>query len=176
MDLNSDNYATSYFSSGIGGDKSVYFKTNIDYNVTSLSFHLNYTEPTGNEKAIGFIYIGSLLHTMSRNPSSKNYKPTKAPQQSVHKLSDGGRRIHRLKQNWSAKIKYQIIDESERSSLETIFNRDEAFYFAAFETDSSWDAIFFKSVWDGPFDFYEFTNDNPNTGNRGSISLREASE
>ena len=45
--------------------------------------------------------------------------------------------------------------------------------FCPFGTTTSWDAILFESVWTGPFDFYEYSDNASSSGFSGKITLKE---
>jgi hypothetical protein len=91
----------------------------------------------------------------------------------VHKLSDGNTRIQVVADRWRANVKLEYISESFRNSLRTIYNLHDGLIFVPFGTTTAWDAVIFPCVWQGPFDFYKFSDNAPATGFEGTIKLWE---
>lgn len=142
---------------------------------TSVTLDLKSTQSANAEKAIGYIYLGDTKLVFPRIPASKNYKPKKNTKEIIHQLSDGGQRIHIIDKKFSTKIKFKYITESFRDNLETVWDEKNSFWFVAFETSTGWDEIFYKVVWPGPFDFYEYSQDSKTANFSGSITLNEVS-
>jgi len=143
---------------------------------TSVTIDMTGTQVADAEKAIGFYVISSVLHDLSRLPSADDYKPLIDPKRVEHKLSDGGTRIHDLRDVVSADIKYKNLPLSDRDSIRTVYDLRTDFMFCAFPTTTSWDTFFFPCVWIGPFDFLKFSDNAPGTGFSGNIKLRQTSQ
>lgn len=146
-----------------------------EVNATSVTFDFKSTIIANSEKAIGYIYLGDTKLVFPRIPTSKNYKPKKTTKEIVHKLSDGGTRVHVIDKKFSTSIKFKYIMESFRNSLEDIWDEKSSFWYVAFGTSTGWDNIFYKVVWPGVFDFYEYSQDSKTPNFSGSIDLREVS-
>lgn len=142
-------------------------------NCTSVSFDLKATQSANVEKAVGYIGLCSNLYTFERIPSAKNYKPSIFTKQNVHKLSDGGTRIQKIQRKKEVNIKFKHIEETFRDGLYEVYKRDEEFLFVAFPTSTSWDQFIFECVWDGDFNFFEYTDNADSAGFSGAISLKE---
>lgn len=160
----------SDFSSN--SETSQYFRTT-SVNCTSVTFDLKTTQTANAEKAIGYIYLGTLDLEWDRIPGAKDYKVKLAPKQVIHKLSDGGTRVQNIQDKWMVDIKFKNITKSFRDSLRTSYNSTDPMWFCPFGTTTSWDGVFFESVWEGPFDFYMYSDNAVSAGFSGSLRLRE---
>jgi len=156
-------------------ETSMYLKT-AAVDCTSVTFDFKTTQTAASEKAIGYLAISTPHIVFPRVPTSKNWKPKFNPKEVVHRLSDGGVRVHTIKTKFSTKIKFKYIEASFRDSLETVWSLNNSFMFTAFGTSTSWDEIFYEVVWSGKFDFYEYTQDSKTENFSGSISLNEVSD
>lgn len=161
---------TSNFTSNSA--TSLYFKVNSTA-ISSVTIDMKTTQIANMEKLLGLFYIGDLYYQMEIIPSAKDYKPKYVNKQIVHKLSDGGTKIHRIKSKWNIDIKLSYISQSQVNSLKTIWDLLVPFNFIPFETASSWDGILFESVWEGDFTFYEYSDNAASSGFTGNIKLRE---
>jgi hypothetical protein len=144
-------------------------------NVTSVSIDMKTTMVANSEKVLGQFIISNEHVVFPRNPSAKNYKPLTNPKQTVHKLSDGGVRIHYVATKRSAEVKYSYITESFRDSLKAVYDLNDSFIFVPFGTMTSWDKIIFDAVWPGAFDFYKYSDNAATTGFSGKIKIKETS-
>lgn len=142
---------------------------------TSVSFDLKSTMVANSEKAVGYIYIGQEYLDFPRIPASKNYKPILDPKDVTHELSDGSIRIHTVDVKHSLQIKFQNIEQSFRDDLKEVYDLRSEFVFVGFGTSTGWDGFMFPCVWEGPFQFYEYSDDFVQAGFSGSIKLRETS-
>lgn len=143
---------------------------------SSITIDMKSTQEANLEKIISQLYIGDLIYTTTRVPSAKDYKPKFKSKQIVHKLSDGGTRINHVKNKWEMNIKYSFITEAERDSLYGVWDMLEPFHFVPFQpltSTADWDGIAFESVWEGDFEFYEYSDNAAVSGFTGSIKLRE---
>ena len=141
---------------------------------SSITIEAKKTFIADQEKFLGLLVPTDLILELSRVPSAQQYKPRLVPKQVVHKLSDGGTRIHNVKKKWETSLDLDYVSQSERDTIyEDLYSRDDAFNFCPFGTVTSWSGQIFEAVWDGPFTFYEFTDNNANVGFSGKISLKE---
>lgn len=161
---------TSDFSTN--SETSIFIKTN-SVACTSVSIDLKSTMVANVEKAIGWLVVSSIQLDFERDPSAKDYTPKLDPKRIVHTLSDGGTRIHWVKDKHSADVSFKHISTTFRNNLRTVYDTKSEFIFAPFGTTTSWDGIIFPCVWNGAFDFYKYSDDNINAGFSGKISLRE---
>lgn len=151
---------------------SMYLKVNT-IACTSITIDMKKTMAADSEKIIGLVIFSDNYYETSRTPSSSNYKPKFMSKQVVHKLSDGGTRIHQVKNKWQVDISLDYILPSEKNSLYTIWGLLVPFNFIPFPTSTGWDGICFESVWEGDFDFYEYSDNASVSGFSGKIKLRE---
>lgn len=145
-------------------------------NCTSVSFDVKSTQNANLEKAIGYIGVSSVLVDFERTPTSKNYKPKIMPKEIVHKLSDGGQRIHTLDSKFSVSISFKHITKTFRDNLETAWSLNDSFMFTAFGTSTSWDEIFYEVIWPGSFEFYQYSTDSKTDNFSGKIKLFQVSD
>jgi len=142
--------------------------------VTSVTLDLKTTQVANSEKAIGWIFISTPYFVLDRVPSAKNYKPIISSNEQVHKLSDGGLRIHTTGEKFNGSIKYANITKSFRDSLKTVYDIKDSFGFEAFGTMTGWtDQVLYEVVWPGNFDFFKFSDNAVSSGFSGSIKLQE---
>jgi len=139
----------------------------------SITLDITKTIIPNKEKAIGYFSINKLKLNFPQIPSAKGYKPTIEPEETVHKMSDGGSRLHFLKEKWSAKIQLQNITKDFRDDLKDVWSDHANFDFIAFETNTSWDGVSFNVIWPGKFDFYTYSDSAVDSGFTGSITLKE---
>lgn len=165
---------TSASDFSTNSETSMFFRFT-DVDVTSVTFDLKKTMTADSEKAIGFVLFSELKKELDRTPSAKNYNPIITPKQVVHKLSNGGVRIHTTGDKFSAKIKYENIETTFRNDLKSIYDEYESFVFAPFATATSWDEIIHEVVWPGKFNFFKYSDNAVQAGHSGTIDLRETS-
>ncbi|MEE8044803.1 MAG: hypothetical protein V3T32_06735 [Thermodesulfobacteriota bacterium] len=161
---------TSQFTSN--SETSQYFAAST-IQALSVTFDFKKTQTANLEKAVGYVLLSDLFVNFERVPSSKNYKPKIDAFDIRHKLSDGGIRIHRISDKFSTTIKFKHITTTFRDSLKTAFDLQDEFVFSAFPTATGWDKIMFPVVWDGDFDFFNFSDDAVSAGFGGRMKLSE---
>lgn len=167
--LNADTTVSSYTGNL---DANKYFRFNT-IQVSSITINAKKTIIADQEKFISLFVISDLNLALSKIPSAQSYKPRLIPKQSVHKLSDGGTRIHTFRRKWDTDLKIDYVDTTERDLLFDIYSSTDEFNFCPFGTSTSWDASMFECVWDGPFSFYEYSDNAASSGFSGVISLKE---
>jgi hypothetical protein len=140
---------------------------------TSVSLDMKKTISPNSEKAIGYFVISQERIDFTRLPTANNYKPILETKEIAHKLSDGNTRLQVIADRWKVDVKLDYITASFRNSLRSIYNLHEGMIFVPFGTTTGWDAVIFPCVWQGPFDFYKFSDDSPDTGFEGKIKLLE---
>lgn len=141
--------------------------------VSSISLQANSTQVADSEKAIGWFYIGDNLATFERKPASKNYKPKLKSNEVTHRLSDGKTRVNVKNNFWETNIKFKNISQSFVDSLRSVYDLNDDIVFCGFPTTTSFDEVVFPCVWDGDWDFYEYSDDFVEAGFQGSIRLKE---
>lgn len=142
---------------------------------TSLTLDMRKTIVANAEKAVGLLLVSSVRLTFDRTPNASSYVPEIEPKQIVHQMSDGGTRLHTVRQKLRAKFKLSYITDTFRDSLRDLYNAQTSFVFVPFGTGTSWDGIIFDAVWAGPFDFYRYSDDAAGAGFTGSFDFRETS-
>lgn len=149
-----------------------YLKASSPVDCTSVTIDMRGTISANAEKAIGLLVLSSVELSFN-NPNASGYTPNLDPMKIEHKLSDGGTRIHVVREKWNAKLRFNHVTETERNSFREIYDSYNPIVFVPFGTHTSWDGVLFEAVWTGPFNFYRFVDNAPDAGFRGDIDLRE---
>jgi len=163
---------TSQFTSNSQEDLFLRFNT---ISVSSVTMDMKKTIIANQEKQIGYMFISEKLFEPEVLPSANSYKPRIKSKQIVHKMSDGGTRIHNIKKKWETQFSVDFISQSERDSYEAIYNLNDSFIYVPFGTSTSWDGIAYEGVWPGDFNFYEYSDNASSSGFSGNISILETS-
>lgn len=140
---------------------------------SSVTLEITSTQVANTEKVLSLFVLSDLYFASARIPSANDYKPKVFQKQVVHRLSDGGTRIQNIRKKWDININFDYLTESQRDSLLTIYDLQNAFNFIPFGTTTSWDAILFEAVWEGDFGFYEYSDNAIASGFSGNIKLKE---
>lgn len=140
---------------------------------SSITIDMKKTITADQEKILGLFVISDLYLELTQIPDAKGYKPTLNPKQIVHTLSDGGTRVHNVRKKFNLNISLDYVPTSLRDSIKTIYDLGLPFNFCPFGTTTGWDSILFESVWTGPFNFYEFSDNAVSSGFSGNIVLKE---
>ena len=171
LSLSGADTTTSYYTTNADEDKFLRFST---IQCSSITIEAKKTMIANQEKRLGLVVPTDLILALTLIPSARGYKPKVIPKQIVHKLSDGGTRIHNIKRKWQTTLDLDFISTTQRDSLfEDVYLLWAEFNFCPFGTATGWDGGIFEAVWDGEFDFYEFSDNNANAGFSGKISLKE---
>ena len=168
--LTSGATTASYWTSNSETSMYLQFTT---IQASTITINAKKTMTANQEKVLGELVLSDTYYTLTHIPDARGYKPSKNPKQIVHKLSDGGTRIHTVRSKKSANISLDYISETIRDSLEVVYNLQTSFIFVPFGTATGWDAFYFDSVWEGAFDFYEVSDNAVAAGYSGSLKLRE---
>lgn len=167
--LNADT-TTSIYTGNADANKYFRFTT---VQCSSITIQCTKTFVANDEKLLGLFVLSDLKVSLTRTPSSKGFKPKKLPKQVVHTLSDGGTRIHNVSKKYQHSLKITHVPTALRQTLGTFYDTINEFNFCPFGTATSWDAIFYEAVWDGPDTFDELSDDASSSGYSGSISIKE---
>lgn len=167
--LNADTTTSNYISNT---DENKYFRFNT-VQCSSITFYAKETMIADQEKRLGLLTISDLIVELEKIPSAKGYKPTINPKQIVHTLSDGGTRIHKVRDKWDINFSLDYVTEDQRSLLFDLYDLSDPFVFCPFGTATGWDGFIFESVWVGPFQFYSFSDNATVSGFSGRIQLKE---
>lgn len=141
--------------------------------VSSITINAKSTQTANQEKRLGLFLISDLNLELSKIPSASQYKPKIVPKQIVHKMSDGGTRINTVRRKNEVILTLDYIDTDERDLLYQIYISNNEFNFCPFGTTAAWDGYLFEAVWDGSFDFFEYSDNATSSGFSGKISLKE---
>lgn len=166
---NADTTVSNYTTNA---DEDKYFRFST-IQCTSITIDAKTTQTVNQEKVISLLNISDLQLELTQTPSAQAYKPKIQPKQIVHKLSDGGTRIHNVRKKWEVAFSLDYVSESQRDSLLEIYNSESEINFCPFGTATGWDGIFFEAVWDGSFPFYEYSDNAASSGFSGKVSLKE---
>lgn len=167
--LNGDTTVSSYTGNA---QTNKYFRFNT-VQVSSITINAKKTITADQEKLLGLLLISDLELSLTKIPNAQAYKPKIVPKQVVHKLSDGGTRIHTVRRKWETQLNLDYIDATERDTLFELYSNSQEFNFCPFGTTTSWDGLLFECVWDGSFEFYEYSDNAASSGFSGKISLKE---
>lgn len=162
---------TSSFTSN--SETSQFFRLGSTVMCSSVTIDMKSTQIANSEKLLSQFVLSDLYFSMSQIPNASGYTPNKAAKQVAHTLSDGGTRIHKIREKWEVDISIEYILSDLRASLKTIYDLRTPFMFCPFGTSTSWDGILFEAVWPGDFKFYKFSDNAATSGFSGTISLRE---
>lgn len=169
--LSDQNTTTSSFTGNTSDNVYLRFST---VQCSSVTIDLKKTMTADQEKILGLFFISDLYYTLGKIPNSGGYKPSSIPKQIVHNLSDGGTRIHNVRNKFSLSIDLDYLTSTEVTSLRDVFDQHGGFNFSAFGTSTGWvNPVFFESVWIGPFNFYEYSGDAISSGFSGKLNLKE---
>lgn len=166
---NADTSTSSYITNA---DSNKFFRF-ATTQCSSITVQAKSTQVANNEKIIGLLLLSDLQFSLTLIPSADKYKPKIIPKQIVHKLSDGGTRIHNIRKKKEVNIGLDYISEAQRDLLFELYDTGTEFNFCPFGTASGFDGYLFEAVWDGPFNFYEFSDNATSSGFSGSISMKE---
>jgi len=167
--VNADTTASQYTGNS---DQYKFFRFNT-LMVSSITIDAKKTITVNQEKVFGHLYIGDIKFALDLIPNSKGYKPSLVPKQVVHRLSDGGSRIHNIRKKWDTQLTLNYVSEGQRDLLFDLWDSGEAFNFCPFGTATSWDKANYEVVWDGPFSFFNYSDDAASSGFSGKITLKE---
>lgn len=140
---------------------------------TSITVNAKKTITANQEKRLGLFVISDLRISLNLIPSAQGYKPRIVPKQVVHRLSDGGVRLHNIRNKWETSMDLDFITTTQRDGLFDVYDLGLAFNFCPFGTATGWDASIYEAVWDGPFTFYEYSDNAASSGFSGKVSLKE---
>jgi hypothetical protein len=141
---------------------------------TSVTIDMKTTIVADYEKAIGYLFISDILLDFPRDPAADGYKPVLNPNGVEHKLSTGGKRIHKTGDKWSVDLSFKYIDSSFTSSLRDVYDNYQSFAFCPFGTATGWtDEILFECCWTNGFEFYKYSDNAAASGFSGKIELDE---
>lgn len=160
----------SYWTSN--SETSLYLKCDT-VACSSITIDAKKTIVADNEKVIGLLHVSDVYLDFGRYPSAKDYKPKHSRKQIVHELSDGGARIHNVAKKYELQLGFDYLSAAETAQLRDIYDLEVPFCFCPFGTATAWDGIFFESVWTGPWDFDEYSDNAAASGFSGSIKLKE---
>jgi hypothetical protein len=167
--LTADTTTISYTGNA---DLNKYFRFNT-IQCTSVTLVAKKTITANQEKLLGLFVLSDLQVELEKIPSANNYKPKLVPKQIVHTLSDGGTRVHTIRKKWDTAFTLNYVSPTQRDSLADLHDSDVPFNFVPFGTATGWDAILFETVWVGPFEFFEYSDNAAASGYSGKIALKE---
>jgi hypothetical protein len=140
--------------------------------VNSIQIQVDLATTADTEKAIGEVYLGSLLMAFEQNPSAGNYTPVVDREQVVHKMPNGGVAIFNVADKFEAQIKLRYIASSFESSIRNVYDTGTTFVFVPFGTTTAWDGFAYEVAWTGKYDF-KYASNNIDAGYNGTIILQE---
>mgnify|MGYP003393075267 FL=1 len=181
--INLRQYSITTYNGGVaGGNINVSANTAINryavistIPVTTITVIMNTTITANQQKQIGELIISNLLYDFAsdRLPSAGEYKSSIQKRQIVHEMSDGGVSVYNVREKFSAQISLSFVPTSTESSLRSVYSQSSAFIFVPFDTTTGWDGNLAEVAWIGPYEFYEFSDNNLGNGYQGQIELRQ---
>lgn len=141
--------------------------------VSSVTIDMKSTIVADSEKAIGYFYMGDTKLVFPRIPNAQSYSPSYNSKEVVHKMSDGGTRLHYIDTKFQASIKFKYIEQSFRDDLYTLWKEKTSFVFVPWGTHTGWDGILHEVIWPGSFDFFKYSDNAAASGFTGKIGLYE---
>lgn len=162
--------ASSSYTSNLDTNKFFRFPTTM---CSSITIQAKATMITNQEKLLGLLVLSDNTITLNKIPNAQAYRPRIVPKQVVHRLSDGGSRINTIRRKHEAALNLDYVDEDQRDQLLELYSNNNEFNFVPFGTATGWDGFMFEAVWEGTFDFYEFSDNAARAGFSGSIKLKE---
>lgn len=162
--------ASSSFSSN--SETSQYFRCTTAL-VSSVTINMKKTMTANQEKLVGLFIISDTLLVMDQIPDSGGYDPKWVTKETVHVLADGGMRVQKISNKWSANLTLDYVNQTLRNNLKDVYDLRTPFIFCPFGTSTSFDGNIFEAIWVGDFDFYEYSDNAVSAGFSGSIRLRE---
>jgi hypothetical protein len=167
---NADTAASSWLNNA-DANKYLRFST---IQCSSITINAKSTITANQEKLISLFVPSEKLFELAVRPSASGYKPKITPKQVVHKLSDGGTRIHNVRKKWQTSIELDYVSQAQRDDLfDLIYDPGVEFNFCPFGTATGWGGEIFEAVWEGDFNFYEFSDNAVESGYSGKINLKE---
>lgn len=166
---NADTSTCSYTGNA---DQYKYFRFST-VQCSSITIDAKTTQTANQEKVLGLLVLSDLNFELELKPSAKSYKPKKVPKQIVHKLSDGGTRLHNVSSKWETDFTLDYLNTTQRNALFEIYDSGLPFNFCPFGTATGWDGFLYETVWDGPFEFYQYSDNAAASGFSGKVSLNE---
>lgn len=168
--LNNADTSTSDYSSN--SSTSMFFR--FDTLLTdSITFDITGTQTADQEKVVGFIYVSDTYFEFDRIPAAGGYKPVTNAKQVVHRMGDGGTKVHNIARKNQIDLSFKYLTTAQRNQLETIYDLQDVFWFAPFATTTGWNGLFFEANWIGDFDFDRYSDNALDSGFSGKIKLRE---
>lgn len=166
---NGDTTVSSYTGNA---DQYKYFRFST-LQVSSITINAKKTITADQEKLLGILLISDLEIALTKIPNAQAYRPRVIPKQVVHKLSDGGTRINTVRRKLEASLNLDYVDQTQVDSLYDLYVSNNEFNFCPFGTATGWNGFLFEAVWDGSFDFYEYSDNAASSGFSGKVSLKE---
>lgn len=164
-----DTTVSSYIGNA---DSYKYFRFST-LQVSSITINAKKTMTANQEKLIGLLVLSDLEITLTKIPNAQAYKPRVVPKQVVHRLSDGGTRVNTVRRKLEASLNLDYVDSSQVDLLYDLYISNNEFNFCPFGTATGWNGFMFEAVWDGSFDFYEYSDNAASSGFSGKVSLKE---
>jgi len=184
LNHNLENFSCTYDTAGTAFSPAISETTNSQtsnyYSVATITTKrinliCNETNPVDQEKKIGEFIISKLLYdfTTDRLPPAKAYKPDLVQKQVIHHMSDGGVTLYNISEKFKAQLGFSFLPTTSATTLKTIFDSKDPFYFAPWETTTAWDGDIFECNWMGSYGLMGFSDNNTGNGYKGTILIQE---
>jgi len=141
--------------------------------VSLITINVTSTMAANEEKKCGNLWICNKYHTLTNNPSAKNYKPIFDNKQYNHEMSDGGLSVYKIANSFQATINLDFVSLADRIKLKGIFDMVMPFVFVPEPTGTAWSGDIYEVNWVDDFGFYQFSDNYKGNGYSGSLKIRE---
>jgi hypothetical protein len=139
-----------------------------------ITLKMNKTIIADQEKALGYFLMSDLHFDFEeRLPSAKNYNPVVKRKAVIHRMSDGGTKLHQINRKKNFTIKHNYLDNSFTTALLDLHELNDSFVFSPFGTATGWDKFIFEGIWTNDYEFYKYADDAVSVGFKGSIRFSE---
>jgi hypothetical protein len=174
LDSSADIYADTTVSDYISNSNTAQYFCLTPVNCTSVSIDMKATITPNQNKYIGYLVVSEKMTDFGgRVPHADGYTPQQIPRNVKHQLADGGIRIHSIDEKWAASVKFDYLTQTVRDELKDIYDNHEEMVFVPFGSADDWDGHIYPCIWDGPFDFYKYSDNAATSGFSGSLTLLE---
>lgn len=142
--------------------------------VSSIQLVMAKTMSGSEEKKVGELALCERKLSLDALPAIANFRHKLDREQVLYEMPGGGRSAYNIRENYNATLQYAFISGSFKTSLDSIFEEGNPFFFVVAPTDTAWDGRAYEVDWVGANNFKPSTNTEA-AGFDGDINLRQTS-
>jgi len=142
--------------------------------VSSVDLQMDRATTVDTDRQVGEWILSERLVQFERNPSSRNYNPSRPIKRVIHEMPDGGKTAFNIRQKFKARIGFEYVSDSFTTQLQNIYDTASAIYFLPFPTTTGWSGVAHECLWTGDWDF-TFSENSKTQGQKGAMMLEETS-